>query len=63
MLKEALVSFTEAETDENASMVYMTFRGMSGPSGGMDILGLMGLMRTYELRSMNIVDKIGRAHV
>ena len=56
MLKEALVSFTEAETDENASMVYMTFRGMSGPSGGMDILGLMGLMRTYELRSMNIVD-------
>lgn len=56
LLHEAICEFAEAETDENASMVYRVLRDSCRVSKDTDILGLIELMHTYELRSSRIVE-------
>lgn len=56
LLREALINFAGAETDENASLVYRTFRDAYCFSKDSDIYRLIELMHTFEIRSASIVD-------
>ena len=48
--------FASSETEENASVIYRTFRNAYRLSGEADLLGLMELMHTYEKRADKMVD-------
>lgn len=56
LLREAVSSFAEAETEENAATVYRLFRDGYRFSQDSDILGLIEMMHTFERRSERIVD-------
>lgn len=56
LLREALINFAGAETEENASLVFRTFRDAYRFSKDSDIYRLIELMHTFEIRSASIVD-------
>ena len=56
LLKAGLKEFSSSETEENASVIYRTFRNSYRLSGEADLLGLMELMHTYEKRADKMVD-------
>ena len=61
LLKAALKEFASSETEENASIIYRTFRNAYRLSNEADLLGLMELMHTFEKRADKMVDS-QRAH-
>ena len=56
ILREALKEFSSSETEENASVIYRTFRNSYRLSGEADLLGLIELMHAYEKRADKMVD-------
>ena len=56
LLKAALKEFASSETEENASVIYRTFRNAYRLSNEADLLGLMELMHTFEKRADKMVD-------
>lgn len=56
MLKAGLREFISSETDENASIVYRSFRNSYRLAGEADMLGLIELMHTFEKRADKMVD-------
>ena len=56
LLRAALKEFASSETEENASVIYRTFRNVYRLSNEVDLLGLMEMMHAYEKRADKMVD-------